>query len=1218
MKTKMKYMATLLVALFPYLLSAQVKDYFGAVPDLKVSGKNLVDPEGNIVVLHGVMDTPNAYFNEGRWTNGIKWANYDDPNTVTTCLQYMRHTLSAVANPAKGTYCNLFRLHLDPCWLQDKTNSAAGFSSVQKIDKGALVYDAEGKPVLVDQDPHGSQVEGEASIRYFSMTKLRKYLEEVYIPIAKEAIAHGMYVIIRPPGVFPKDVVVGDYYNTYLLNVWDILSQNEYFKSHSGQISFELGNEPVHIWQRGTTNFSQGYYDANTTVLYDFFQPILTKIRENGFNGIVWAPGTAYQAEYRSYITKNLQDPKNNLGFAAHFYPGWYGTIANDNGSPAADATVLNTFKTQIPVQANYPIVITEVDWSPLGEGGGHYDEHGNWVEANFGTWGTGSTSKKGRFGEQYKYVVDQCGNVSWTIEGSDRYVDMDRYMKDGTVQPAFIDQMKKNGYADAWEASSGSGFVWFKEYASGDKLPHGTPNLKPEEPFGVVIGSAEGEAKYDAENKRYCFYKTYSSAFIFNNFSGTELAECAELIIDLGPSTTGYRLDVQLKDKNGNIIKDGSNDYIIGSEAKGTRLTKAEDKIYALSELFADYITNYPGCTIGNIRINTAIAQDDANREGLYYITIDDLSLTTSKGIDARKGSKGTSLEDIKMYKHEGNMTIVVNDDAETAKMGGWGGTITRTAGDGVNGTYGYVLTNAQKNIWEAQVCYDGNYTNGTEYTLEFSVKGSVTGTVGAAFQKADGYVGCGDFPNMSVTTEWQTYKQTIAVNGEGANRLLINYGGFPGSLYIDNVKLYTGTETVTELTGKNIRLGEDATNGVEVFGAGLGGSVSYKDYADLSEYKKMIIKGSGGTLRVMFNRKSDESPIELNPSLASGKAEIDLTAYSYFHLNSIKAGWGQTVNVSSITLLKGDGSGEDIADYYITGAGSLTSAASAALADENATVIDLTGYTGKLVYAFESANPNCLLIYNDNNNVGFSFSDTRNLVKQGQYGTDAYRISLTDGYDFRAPFAFNTIGGASYTRNLTTEWATITLPFATTMPDGVTAYVLSKVSDDGKMTFKKLAAGTEIPALQPFVYKTAKGKMTLTGKNIAKSIDGFQQYPIDGLDDWLICQSMESRVIADVTTDAFFKDYDVYGISGDKFVHATKKLTTKPFRAFFLHKKSAGAAAPASFAIVVEDDEATDIPVVMQNSKRRMQNTYNLNGQKVSDDYRGVVIKNGRVILR
>lgn len=130
----MKYMATLLVALFPYLLSAQVKDYFGAVPDLKVSGKNLVDPEGNIVVLHGVMDTPNAYFNEGRWTNGIKWANYDDPNTVTTCLQYMRHTLSAVANPAKGTYCNLFRLHLDPCWLQDKTNSAAGFSSVQKID----------------------------------------------------------------------------------------------------------------------------------------------------------------------------------------------------------------------------------------------------------------------------------------------------------------------------------------------------------------------------------------------------------------------------------------------------------------------------------------------------------------------------------------------------------------------------------------------------------------------------------------------------------------------------------------------------------------------------------------------------------------------------------------------------------------------------------------------------------------------------------------------------------------------------------------------------------------------------------------------------------------------------------------------------------------------------------------------------------------------------
>ena len=33
------------------------------MPDLRVSGNQLVDPTGKAVVLHGVMDTPNRHFN---------------------------------------------------------------------------------------------------------------------------------------------------------------------------------------------------------------------------------------------------------------------------------------------------------------------------------------------------------------------------------------------------------------------------------------------------------------------------------------------------------------------------------------------------------------------------------------------------------------------------------------------------------------------------------------------------------------------------------------------------------------------------------------------------------------------------------------------------------------------------------------------------------------------------------------------------------------------------------------------------------------------------------------------------------------------------------------------------------------------------------------------------------------------------------------------------
>ena len=33
------------------------------LPDLHVDGRNIVDQHGDKVVLHGVMDTPNPYFN---------------------------------------------------------------------------------------------------------------------------------------------------------------------------------------------------------------------------------------------------------------------------------------------------------------------------------------------------------------------------------------------------------------------------------------------------------------------------------------------------------------------------------------------------------------------------------------------------------------------------------------------------------------------------------------------------------------------------------------------------------------------------------------------------------------------------------------------------------------------------------------------------------------------------------------------------------------------------------------------------------------------------------------------------------------------------------------------------------------------------------------------------------------------------------------------------
>jgi hypothetical protein len=404
--------------LLPSMAFAQ-KYVFGTTPALHVEGNVLKDPSGGTVVLHGVMDTPSPYFNSYRW--GTWWGGFNN-EAVTRCRNYFDQITTAITSTDKGTYCNLFRLHLDPCWTNDPNKQATGSG-------------------------------GEDDISRFSADRLRSYLESLFVPIALNAVSKGLYVIIRPPGVFPQEVRVGDAYNQYLMTVWDIVSNNATIKQYSGQISLELGNEPVRVYN------AYGYSDSNA--LHDFFQPIVNKIRSNGFNGILWAPGTGWQSGYQDYVAHPITG--SNIGYAVHDYVGWYNGNNNTSANQSAIAAYINQFHTQVPVIDTNPIVITEVDWSPEKQGTGHYDEHGNWVVANYGTWATGTTSK---WGALYKGLLDHYGTISMTLSGTDTYIDVEHYLSTGNIRPAFVTTMQQNGFANAWEACSGACMQWYRDWA--------------------------------------------------------------------------------------------------------------------------------------------------------------------------------------------------------------------------------------------------------------------------------------------------------------------------------------------------------------------------------------------------------------------------------------------------------------------------------------------------------------------------------------------------------------------------------------------------------------------------------------------------------------------------------------------------------------------------------------------------------------------------------
>lgn len=378
------------------------------LPRLQVVGRYLKNEAGEIVNLHGFTQTYSPFFNNNAWSN------YD----VQGCLNYNKRMVNEIL--AAGWKLNFVRMHLDPYWSDD-TN---------------LPY--------VRYEGH----------ERFSETRFRRYLDELFVPMAEYFISKGMYVVMRPPGVAPahdpyQGIEVGDSYQQFLLKVWDIIAQHPRLKNNSG-IMFELANEPVNI--KGTDGVYASTGDACFANMKTYFQAIVNKVRSH-CNNVVWVPGLAYQSSYAGYATHRIEG--SNIGFAVHCYPGWYGSDAEqDSGEGIGTSTgggyeaFQRGWDKQVgPVAAFAPIMVTEIDWAPT-----KYNA----------TWGksiTGTAGAEG-FGANFKYIADNSGNVSWlyfTTNSEDLAT-----FRNVPGQPG------NYTFQNDPEACPWAMYHWFKEYAEG------------------------------------------------------------------------------------------------------------------------------------------------------------------------------------------------------------------------------------------------------------------------------------------------------------------------------------------------------------------------------------------------------------------------------------------------------------------------------------------------------------------------------------------------------------------------------------------------------------------------------------------------------------------------------------------------------------------------------------------------------------------------------
>ena len=398
------------------------------MPELFVKGRYLMakDVNGNdsIVNLHGFGQTYSPYFNGYAWCKNpdgsVNWGKTKD---AAACVKWNKEQISKMLDA--GWKVNWMRLHMDPAWSNNETK------------------------VRQWENANPGKYYSENLILAFDMNLFKKYLDQIFIPMAEYAIDNGLYVVMRPPGVCPEKLAIGDEYQEYLIKVWTYVCSHEKLKNNP-YVMFELANEPINM--RGDDGQYTSWSDGSQKNCTKFFQKIVDEIRAVGCNNILWIPGLSYQQNYQGYVKYPIEEREGGLGigYAVHCYPGWYGSdseVASAEQKVVTNGAGYVEFSTGWDnsisgIAAKAPILVTEMDWAPK-----KYDS----------SWGKATTGTEGGvgFGANFHFIMDKTGNVSWML-----FTDADKLAR--------YDDSKPDGnsfYTDP-EACVRPIYRWYKQYA--------------------------------------------------------------------------------------------------------------------------------------------------------------------------------------------------------------------------------------------------------------------------------------------------------------------------------------------------------------------------------------------------------------------------------------------------------------------------------------------------------------------------------------------------------------------------------------------------------------------------------------------------------------------------------------------------------------------------------------------------------------------------------
>ncbi len=227
------------------------------------------------------------------------------------------------------------------------------------------------------------------------------------------------------------------------------------------------------------------------------------------------------------------------------------------------------------------------------------------------------------------------------------------------------------------------------------------------------------------------------------------------------------------------------------------------------------------------------------------------------------------------------------------------------------------------------------------------------------------------------------------------------------------------------------------------------------------------------------------------------------------------------------------------------------------------------------------------------------------------GIYEPDATKYTQEDGYQ---AYDNNLAGTAQYLNyysveftpaaNVTdAEWATTVTPdYAVDFADGVQAYIVESVGE--AITLKEI---DDAPANTPIIVNAASaGSYTMTPKASATS-------DVTGN----LLEAATGTETGDGNGNYYVLGITTKGVGFGKLADGVKLAKGK---AYIDGSEFVDAKDFYPFVIGDEENETTSINSI-ENGELRIENSdyiYNLAGQKVSKDYKGIVVVNGKKVIR